>query len=419
MNDCNRRSETESQYDGQNITGYEECMNSVECKLTLDSFTQKCSVPENGRGRPSKKCNVPDYPDVYCQILLSKLSERIVKRLEQEGCSCVANENRKSCEKSVNTLFLNPCMAKTKRPTSNSRMESQCKEYYDDCLSQENARTCGIPLLNISVSCAIETDTGSCDKDACITSVGNFFFGNDHDFTHTRRLFECCEHEDSCAGFPDHIYAPWKCLGKDPFYSCSRVYDECTNYTEDQSCKFSYETVISECPSSMFDEDTSTCEPEINDSCFKHTRQLEGWYCSCRYNHDDVGDDPNKRTNMTEEELKQCNMYKKIFTHNSCIDKANIRRDLEEYQGASDYDNTMPIVVGIILGVCLVITFVYFSYIKLRGVSSPRVLRLGSQGSSHQPSNETIISSVSQETPKKSQIHADRPPEYEKALLDH
>ena len=39
-------------------------------------------------------------------------------------------------------------------------MESQCKEYYDDCLSQENARTCGIPLLNISVSCAIETDTG-------------------------------------------------------------------------------------------------------------------------------------------------------------------------------------------------------------------------------------------------------------------
>lgn len=50
----------------------------------------------------------------------------------------------------------------------------------------------------------------------------------------------------------------------------------------------------------MFDEDDSTCEPEINDSCFKHTRQLEGWYCSCRYNHDDVGDDPTKRTNMTE-----------------------------------------------------------------------------------------------------------------------
>ena len=51
--------------------------------------------------------------------------------------------------------------------------------------------------------------------------------------------------------------------------------------------------------------------------------------------------------------------------------------------------------------------------------SSPRVLRLGSQGSSHQPSNETIISSISQDTPKKSQVHADRPPEYEKALLDH
>ena len=37
----------------------------------------------------------------------------------KEGCSCVANEKlRKSCETSVNTLFLNPCM--TKRPSSNS-----------------------------------------------------------------------------------------------------------------------------------------------------------------------------------------------------------------------------------------------------------------------------------------------------------
>ena len=27
--------------------------------------------------------------------------------------------------------------------------------------------------------------------------------------------------------------------------------------------------------------------------------------------------------------------------------------DLEEYEKGSDYDNTMPIVVGIILGVCL------------------------------------------------------------------
>ena len=38
----------------------------------------------------------------------------------KEGCSCVTDENRKSCERSVNTLFFNPCMAKTKRPSSNS-----------------------------------------------------------------------------------------------------------------------------------------------------------------------------------------------------------------------------------------------------------------------------------------------------------
>ena len=46
--------------------------------------------------------------------------KHFLKNDYKEGCSCVANENRKSCEKSVNTLFLNPCMAKTKRPTSNS-----------------------------------------------------------------------------------------------------------------------------------------------------------------------------------------------------------------------------------------------------------------------------------------------------------
>ena len=121
------------------------------------------------------------------------------------------------------------------------------------------------------------------------------------------------------------------------------------------------------------------------------------------------------------EELKQCNMYKKIFTHNSCIDKANIRRgkysvrrsiyqrgrvrlmkilrfgrisrSFRLWQHNADrcwyYFGSLPRRVSSFTLISLpdwssnhicrsknnigrkplkVITFVYFSYIKLRGV---------------------------------------------------
>ena len=45
-------------------------------------------------------------------------------------------------------------------------------------------------------------------------------------------MFECCEHEGESLGFPEHVYSPWKCLGKDPFYSCNRVKKECLNETD-------------------------------------------------------------------------------------------------------------------------------------------------------------------------------------------
>ena len=49
--------------------------------------------------------------------------------------------------------------------------------------------------------------------------------------------------------------------------------------------------------------------------------------------------------------------------------------DLEEYEKGSDYDNTMPIVVGIILGVCLGwfsnlknINYIYCNYHNIVGL---------------------------------------------------
>ena len=65
------------------------------------------------------------------------------------------------------------------------------------------------------------------------------------------QLFECCEHEEKCIGLPDHVYSPWNCLGKDPFYSCNQVYDECIN-SEDGDCKKSLKMIEQECPRKSF-----------------------------------------------------------------------------------------------------------------------------------------------------------------------
>lgn len=47
------------------------------------------------------------------------------------------------------------------------------------------------------------------------------------------KLFDCCEHEDSCFGNYSDLYSPWKCLKKDPFYSCNRVLSECLDPNAD------------------------------------------------------------------------------------------------------------------------------------------------------------------------------------------
>ena len=57
-------------------------------------------------------------------------------------------------------------------------------------------------------------DENTCEKVNCISAVGNFFFGNEGNFRFTRQLFECCEHELDCSGYPSHVYSPWQCLGK-------------------------------------------------------------------------------------------------------------------------------------------------------------------------------------------------------------
>ena len=56
---------------------------------------------------------------------------------------------------------------------------------------------------------------GQCSNDSglCIDALANFFF-NDVDPLWTRIVFTCCEHENDCYGLPEHVFSPWKCLGK-------------------------------------------------------------------------------------------------------------------------------------------------------------------------------------------------------------
>ena len=140
-----------------------------------------------------------------------------------------------------------------------------------------------------------DSDEAPCNKDACISAVGNFFFTPEGDFEFTSKVrldclssiqiyilctiqvYECCEHEDACDGFPEHIYSPWNCLHKDPFYSCNTVRGECLNETEgDRGCKTNYQNFIRSCPEHIYTSDDCNRTDDITSECIAAARELEG-----------------------------------------------------------------------------------------------------------------------------------------------
>jgi len=256
-----------------------------------------------------------------------------------------------------------------------------------------SAVDCGIPLLNISVNCQIDNKTQTCDQEKCISAVGNFFF-NSKDYRYTRRLFECCEHEQQCDGLPSHIYSPWQCLGKDPFYSCNQVYEECKT-ADDEACKTSLRVVEEDCPENLFESDTCLDDQRVTEKCYVHASELQGWYCSCRVDYHEVynqttGKYDQNELELTAENITNCLKRKRIFTHNTCLDRAII----SPMENTGTLNSTSAVVMGLLLGIFIVITFVYFTYTKLRNISAPPQLHHVDTSSAN-PSNDTIISTLS------------------------
>jgi len=211
---------------------------------------------------------------------------------------------------------------------ASSDLTDKCETYYNECIEQENAADCGIPLLNISVSCHVDEEQ-QCKKDSCVSAVGNFFFGNNGEFRFTRQVFECCEHSDSCFGYPGHVYSPWNCLEKDPFYSCNRVQNECLNDNASSSreCGENYQRVLRECPTALYDtdyDDVTLCPEQISQECRDAMASIEGWYCSCR-SELDIASSSTRPIVKGSDEYTQCMKNQRIFTHNKCL--ADFSRD--------------------------------------------------------------------------------------------
>ena len=56
----------------------------------------------------------------------------------------------------------------------------------------------------------------------------------------------------------------------------------------------------------------------------------QGWYCSCRYRTEEQMTEDGKITQnieMSREEKESCNYFKRIFTHNKCINQLRIIED--------------------------------------------------------------------------------------------
>jgi len=267
---------------------------------------------------------------------------------------------------------------------------AECQGHYRSCINQNNAIDCGIPLLNISISCHVENDT--CTRDDCIAAVGQFFFTNGN-FEFTKNLFKCCEHEHKCNGFPNHIYSPWSCIKSDPFYSCSQVYEECMS-SEYMGCKDQYEKTVEACPNEIFEGNEDCKLDEITPECITNIEKLEGWYCSCRhwYESDESGN--NTLVQMSVEEKKKCLKYRRIFTHNKCIEKAKTRSTVPQKDGK---DSFVPFILLGLLGVTLG-AIGFYCIMKLRKNSRQfnhrnllRYVRPGSQQTSQLSLNQALI----------------------------
>jgi len=283
----------------------------------------------------------------------------------------------------------------------------ECDSHYKSCIDQNNAIECGIPLLNISISCHI--DNGTCDREGCISAVGQFFFANGGNFEFTSNLFKCCEHEHKCTGYPAHIYSPWECLQSDPFYSCNQVFKEC-NQSND-GCIEAYEIVEKECPPEILDPMSSECPVEkITHKCRENAEHLEGWYCSCKNEYEYAVGTGNGSTlqlrEMSEKDIHSCLKYHRIFTHNQCLKSTRDGYDVFPTEsGVSSPKVPQPPHIQLVSIICCavlgstILAICFYCVWKLRRTRSTYLpgngFRNGGNSGPHIATNRSLVSNGS------------------------
>ena len=84
------------------------------------------------------------------------------------------------------------------------------------------------------------------------------------------------------------------------------------HHIKDINCSRQYDKLLQTCPAEILNSDT--CVDKVTEICYNNLKSMEGWYCSCRYNG----------TVVDPEQVEQCNVYKRVFTHNKCIEQVHV-----------------------------------------------------------------------------------------------
>lgn len=327
---CDRLESCHDNY--QNLTEVTACDNWDPSLSQISDYDER-----------EKRC-IQHYGDNrhnQCKSIYNKLFwEKELMRAQLGDCKCkspedddsMTEEKQQTCTNRWTKIFVNPCFkpevhhltAKDNGTNPyNPDKHKQCTQGFSHCISNvENVSSCGLPLMNISINCRVEGEC-SIDNGKCIDSLANFFF-NDVDPFWTRIMFNCCEHENDCYGIPEHVFSPWKCLGKNPFYSCMSVRDECAGI---EGCLKHYNNIMNPMicnpivhQKALESHRHKKCPHTLSDSCAVSLDAISLWYCSCENMTDYLHEHGN--SNPTQVELdaaySDCMVQKSLFTHNEC-----------------------------------------------------------------------------------------------------
>jgi len=201
---------------------------------------------------------------------------------------------------------------------------------------------CGRLVLNITDMCNVKTNMlGDCNRTKCVDAISTFFFNSPiGDSRFTKPFFECCEHEEKCIGISSDIYAPWECIDGDPFYSCNVILQDCR---DDNDCNEIYNEITRLCPAEMFSP-IMQCPATIPAKCELNLRQIEGWYCSCRF-----------PSNSSDDDEYMCNARKQLFTHNRCLETADIFDSTNPTKIFQSSLNWIGSALGFVLLICMLV----------------------------------------------------------------